>query len=156
MKRAIRIKVRDRWYTVEIEDSTASPIKIRVDGEPMEVEVEGLGASQIVQRAEPAQAVVASPRPAAPPPAPATAPARPQAAPTAAGAQNAVVAPMPGRVLSVSVKEGDSIARGDEVCILEAMKMEQSVRAPRPGVVRRIVVKAGQNVTSGEALVELG
>jgi len=64
-------------------------------------------------------------------------------------------APMPGLVVSVAVKEGDSIDAGQEVLVLEAMKMENAVAASSNGVVEKIHVKAGDQVESGSILIEL-
>ena len=66
-----------------------------------------------------------------------------------------LVAPMPGKVRAVFVAEGDSIAKGATLLLLEAMKMEHPLRAPRDGVVRRLRVAEGTMVAAGERLVEL-
>jgi biotin carboxyl carrier protein len=62
---------------------------------------------------------------------------------------------MHGRVVAVSVKPGDRVSPGSEVCILEAMKMEQSIRVSGEGVVKEVHIKPGQQVASGDILVEL-
>jgi acetyl-CoA/propionyl-CoA carboxylase, biotin carboxylase, biotin carboxyl carrier protein len=72
-----------------------------------------------------------------------------------AGGGNAVVSPMQGTVLSVAVAEGDHVAEGDVVCIVEAMKMENEVRAHRGGVVAAVGVSAGQAVSSGQVICRL-
>jgi len=77
----------------------------------------------------------------------------PPAAPSAADSDRVVVAAMPGKVLRVLVKEGDTIRIDDVVCILEAMKMENELRAHRAGTVRRVLVRPGQDVQAGEPLV---
>lgn len=69
--------------------------------------------------------------------------------------EGAVTAIMPGRVINVLVKEGDSVKTGDVVCILEAMKMENELRAPRDGKVKKVLAQAGSNVEKGEVLVEI-
>ncbi len=66
-----------------------------------------------------------------------------------------VVAPMAGRVLAVRVRPGDSVSAGDELCVLEAMKMENSIKATAGGVVKAIHVEQGQQVLSGKLLVEM-
>jgi len=68
---------------------------------------------------------------------------------------NAVVAPLPGTVLSIRVAEGQNVAAGDVILILEAMKMENEVVAPRDGVVRQINVKQGDAVGDGAVLAVL-
>ncbi len=64
-------------------------------------------------------------------------------------------APMPGRVVRVLVKEGDSVKEGQTVAIVEAMKMENEIHAPISGIVKRIFVKPGDNVTPDDALLRI-
>lgn len=77
--------------------------------------------------------------------------ARATARPTAGGLE----APMPGKVLKVSVAVGDSVVRGQEVLVVEAMKMENTLRAPRDGRVRAVAVQVGDRVSPGTLLVDL-
>ena len=67
----------------------------------------------------------------------------------------ALEAPMPGRVAAVKVAPGQRVARGDELLVVEAMKMENALRAPRDGVVRAVHASVGDMVGPGRALVEL-
>jgi biotin carboxyl carrier protein len=67
-----------------------------------------------------------------------------------------VVSPMPGRVLKVLVAEGDTVAPGTALVVVEAMKMENELSADHGGTVRKVHVTAGQNVESGARLVEIG
>ena len=100
----------------------------------------------------PAAAPAAAPAPAAPAaPAPAAAPAAPAAPAGPAGAV-AVNAPMPGNILDVKVKPGDSVKAGDTLLILEAMKMENEISAPQDGTVATIDVRKGDVVDSGTLL----
>lgn len=62
---------------------------------------------------------------------------------------------MPGRVISILVRPGDTVAAGDELCVVEAMKMEQSIRAAREGVVKVIHVQPMDSVAANDALMEL-
>lgn len=66
-----------------------------------------------------------------------------------------IVAPMPGTVTEVAVNEGATIAAGDVIVILTAMKLENEITAPAAGVVRAVNVEAGDNVNSGDRLVRL-
>lgn len=70
-------------------------------------------------------------------------------------AASGLEAPMPGRVIAVRVSPGQRVSRGEEVLIVEAMKMENSIRAPRDGTVRCVSVAVGDSVTPGVVLVEL-
>ena len=65
-------------------------------------------------------------------------------------------APMPAQVRSVEVAEGDSVARGQTILLLEAMKMEIRLRSPRAARVSKILVKAGQPVEKDQVLVQIG
>jgi acetyl-CoA/propionyl-CoA carboxylase biotin carboxyl carrier protein len=72
-----------------------------------------------------------------------------------AGASESVIkAPMQSTVVKLAVAEGDKIVEGDQVLVLEAMKMEQSITSPRDGVVKSIKVSVGDTVPSGTALIE--
>jgi methylmalonyl-CoA carboxyltransferase small subunit len=80
-------------------------------------------------------------------------------APTTASVQaasaNAVVAPLAGSVAKILVEEGEEIASGQVLLILEAMKMETEITAPKAGTVARILVEKGTAVQAGEGLIEL-
>jgi acetyl/propionyl-CoA carboxylase alpha subunit len=67
----------------------------------------------------------------------------------------AVKAPMPGAVVKVLVKEGDSVEVGQSLVIVEAMKMEHDVRAPVAGTVKKVAVAPGSSVGTTEAMVEI-
>ena len=141
MPTRLRVKVGGRWYTVEVGDVDTSPVRVLVDGEPAEVHIEGLvdGRGLVpVGDAPPVQATVQeSPR---------TGPAK---------AVKAFTSPMPGVVLSVAVKVGDQLVTGDEICVLEAMKMQQTLRADWSGTVRTVHVQPGQQVLDGDPIVDL-
>ncbi|XP_036749498.2 propionyl-CoA carboxylase alpha chain, mitochondrial isoform X2 [Manis pentadactyla] len=63
--------------------------------------------------------------------------------------------PMPGVVVAVSVKPGDMVAEGQEICVIEAMKMQNSMLAGKTGKVKSVNCKAGDTVGEGDLLVEL-
>ena len=70
-------------------------------------------------------------------------------------AENALMAPMPGAVTQVLVKEGDEVARGQPLAIVEAMKMEHIIRSPRSGTIRAVHVRSGEKVEGGAVIVEI-
>jgi glutaconyl-CoA decarboxylase len=123
---------------------------VNVNGTSYEVEVEEI--SGVKSAAPVVQAPVAPPA-AAPAPAPAAAPA-PKAAPVTGG--ESVNAPMPGNILEVKVKQGDSVKSGDVLLILEAMKMENEILAPKDGVIASVNVSKGSTVNSGDVLCVIG
>ncbi len=139
----------------------ANDIVAEVDGTVQRVAVSaGQSVNQgdllVEMVADVVAAPVAAPAPKAAPAAPATAPvtAAPTLSPAAAGAK-AVTAPLPGAITKVTVKVGDTVAAGDTVLMMEAMKMENSITAEFGGTVKAILCKEGDQVQSGQALVEL-
>jgi len=67
----------------------------------------------------------------------------------------AVIAPLPGLIQKISVNVGDSVKIGQQVIIMEAMKMENEIAAPRDGRIKSIRVRVGDSVNEGDILVEL-
>jgi len=84
----------------------------------------------------------------------ATGPTPGPAAPQVPTARDTLVSPMPGRVITVVAKEGDSVRVGDPMVVIESMKMEVAIRADREGTVEEILVSEGESVRRGEALVK--
>ena len=130
--------------------------KVTLNGRTYEVEVEA-GKAMLLDEYE---AIVPS-APAAPAAAPAAAaPAAPAAAPAAApvvtGAGEAVNAPMPGTILKVNVTQGQKVAEGAVLCVLEAMKMENEILAPKAGTVTQVLAAKGATVDTGAPLVVIG
>ena len=71
----------------------------------------------------------------------------------AAAGDGAVNAIMPGLIISIAVAEGDQVATGDVLVVLEAMKMESEICSPVSGVVKEVHIKAGENVAQNQPLV---
>ena len=67
----------------------------------------------------------------------------------------ALEAPMPGRVIAVGVEPGQAVKKGQELLVVEAMKMENALRASRDGIVKSVAVRPGDMVAAGAVLVEL-
>lgn len=125
---------------------------VTVNGVHYDVEVEEVrgSAARTMPRTASRPIAAAAPAPAPAAPAPAAAPAA-----SAAGG-DAVTSPMPGNILKVMVKAGDSVKRGQVLLILEAMKMENEIVAPKDGVVQAVNVNEGNTVDTGASLVVLG
>ena len=118
--------------------------RITLKGKTYEVEVER-GEAMILDEYDAKAPVPAAPAPIAPAAAPAP------AAPTAAG--TVVTAPLPGNVLAINVKPGESVKAGQTLLLIEAMKMENEVVAPCDGVVKQLAVSKGAVVATGDTLL---
>ena len=114
---------------------------ITVNGTTYEVVVEEAGSE------------AASYTPAAPVAAPVAAPKA--AAPASNAGSVAVTAPMPGTILAVKVSVGQSVKKGETVCVLEAMKMENDIPAPQDGVVASINLQKGSSCAANDVILTL-
>ena len=145
-----KITIAGRTYQVEIEDVTSSPLTVKVDGQAYNVQWE---------REKVAAAPTGVVRPPKAEAAPVASAPQPKAeaaiAPTSKGELAQVTAPMPGKILQVNVQPGDKVKFGQQVCTLEAMKMESAIQATADGVVVSVNVSAGQTVQFGDVLVVL-
>lgn len=126
--------------------------KVTLNGKTYEVEVEA-GKAVLLDEYE-----ACAPAPAAAPaaetaPSAAAAPAPTPTVNLAAG--EPVNAPMPGNILRVEVKQGDTIKAGQLLVVLEAMKMENEILAPKDGTVAQVVVSKGSTVETGSPLIVL-
>lgn len=111
-----------------------TPMDLQIDYRPFSIEIEGRLSTGAPNR--PAKAAAAAP-----------------AAAGGAGVKGGVRAQIAGRIISVKVKPGDQVAKGDVLLLLEAMKMENEVKAPAAGAVKEVLVAEGARVTEGQALV---
>lgn len=127
-------------YKVAIGDIVENVADVTVNGEQYKVEME--------PEKEPEK-----PKPVVRPVAPAPAPASSGASKASTNSQNAVKAPLPGVITEVKVAVGDSVAEGDTVVVLEAMKMANNLDAEKGGKVTAILVQPGQSVMEGDPLV---
>ncbi len=131
-------------YEVAINEVSDTTAKVTVNGEEYTVEWEKPVEEKPVIKVQP---VAAKPA-AAPVAAPATRPAAPVSG-------NAIKTPLPGVIIDVKVKSGDTVKKGDTVVILEAMKMENNINADRDGKVVSVQVAKGDTVADGATLIVL-
>lgn len=139
-------KINGNDYNVAINSTNGNLADVTVNGVSYQVEMENS-----MPAAAPVQA---APQASAPAPQPAAA-AAPAPAAKPAGEGKAVTSPLPGVIIEVSVKEGDTVAAGQKVAVLEAMKMENEIQAEKAGVVTKIHVSKGDSVLEGASIVTI-
>ena len=145
MPRTFKVRIGDRWHRVEVGDMNSNPIRVLVDGAPVEVVLKGhrrTDGSESLKDAGLAgedSAIIEI--------------EGPQAAARPVTVARVLRSPMPGAILSVAVRKGDRVAVGDEICVLEAMKMQQSLRSDWEGTVRTVYVVPGQQVLDGDPIM---
>ena len=120
-------------------------LRITVNGTAYDVQVEELGEGT-------APVAAAAPAPVS---APKAAPAAPKAKAAPVGEGEPLKSPMPGTILSVNVKAGQKVKKGDILVILEAMKMENEIVAPKDATVTGINGSKGESVDSGTVRLTL-
>ena len=144
------LKINGNPYEVKIEDinESSTMARVTVNGTKYDVEIEG-GKASVVKK----PAVVAAPEATGLSVTPKTPIATKPAAPAAAASGLKVTCPLPGTIIALNVKEGDTVSAGQTLLVLEAMKMENNIDAERGGVVKQVLVSAGATVMEGDVLL---
>ncbi|MCG8353046.1 MAG: acetyl-CoA carboxylase biotin carboxyl carrier protein subunit [Chloroflexales bacterium] len=149
----VTVTVAGQTYQVEIANLHARPVLAVVDGETFEVWPE----EETTTLEAPASRAMNTPSSSASPPIAPTvsSPSRYAATAPSVDGQAAVVrAPIPGVIVAISVQSGATVTVGQELCVLEAMKMENTIRAPRAGTIAAVCVTVDQHVKRQDVLVE--
>lgn len=129
----VSVKIDGHIYDVEIRDINKRPIVAIVDGETFEIQPETeLGASLLSEPA-PAKATEPTIQPVS---------------------GKAMLAPLPGTVTEIFVLPGARVELGQPVCVIEAMKMKNTIRADRNGTIASVPISPGQSVKHKQVLVE--
>jgi len=150
MSKKVTVIVEGREYIVEVGDLGESPIKATVNNRTYRVDVP---AQDVVQDARQDVAQnTGQPTPAAPVEIPVPVKKEGASSPTGSGG-TVISAPMPGNIIEVKVKAGESVQPGDVICVLEAMKMNNMIYADQAGVIATVEVVAGQAIDYGATLV---
>lgn len=145
-----KFKINGNQYDVAINSVEGRNASVTVNGTEYQVELEEAPAAAPAAPVAPV-APVAAPVQAAPA---AAAPAAPKpAAPSGAG--KAVTSPLPGVIIAVKVNVGDVVKAGQEVAVLEAMKMENSIEATQDGTVTAVHAAKGDSVLEGAPIVTI-
>lgn len=135
-----KFKINGKNYEVNIGEAEGKTLHVNVNGADYQVELENAPAAAAVQATPAAQ--TAAPAPAA--------------APKPAGAGVTVKSPLPGIIISVDVKEGQAVKRGQKVAVIEAMKMENEILAESDGTVTAVFARKGDSVLEGADIVTIG
>jgi len=141
----MHLKIQGKTFNVIVGDIQERPIKVEVDGDVFEVWPQemivpsGAGISQL------------NPAPVLPQ----STAVKPLAQKTPTPINSSLVqAPIPGVIIEINVKPGDSVTYGQELCVLEAMKMKNSIRAGRDGVVKSVFININGHVHQSQHLIE--
>jgi len=135
-----KFKINGKDYDVTIGEANGKMLSVNVNGADYQVELENAPVAAPVQAAPVAQAAPAAPAPA----------------PKPAGAGTTVKSPLPGIIISIDVKEGQAVKRGQKVAVIEAMKMENDILAEADGTVTAIHAAKGDSVLEGADIVTIG
>lgn len=137
-----KYKINGNDYKVSIGDIENNIAQVEVNGVPFKVEIQETKAvASQVKTVKPA----AAPR--------TETGAKVISKPAASGGANAVKSPLPGVIVDIKVKVGDTVAADTVVAILEAMKMENNINAGKAGVVKSVCVNKGDSVLEGTDII---
>ena len=138
----VELKIDGKTYQVEIKSLTTDNAQVLVDGREVQVDIS----------MPPDAPRAPAPRPAAKK---ATAPAKQTAPRPASPSSKSLLSLMPGVVIKILVKEGQQVAAGDVLLVLEAMKMENEIKSRLSGIVTDIQIAVGHSVESGTLLLRV-
>lgn len=142
--RTYKLNIDNEKYEVEVKAFNLKTATLIVNGKTLEVNVEDVIA------ASPVKAPVIKNRPV---PTPSAAPRVANGPGPAPASGNGITAPIPGAILSIDVKEGDTVEAGQQLLVMEAMKMENQIKSTRAGKVTKLCVQPGDAVAQGQDLV---
>jgi len=137
----IWVTVEGKKYLVEVGDLRQRPVTVIVDGSSFEIdldyEADETGEESSNSAALPLQSGTS-------------------AHSVSAGTACEVISPMPGDIVQILVKPGQKVNSGDPLCVLDAMKMKNTIHAPQAGIISEIGVQEGQSVEFGVVLFKFG
>lgn len=147
--RKYKLAIGGKDFEAEILELTSETARVAVDGKEYTVELKELGRKPVTLAPPPAPAAASPAAVRTPVPAPAP------IAPRSGGDSQSIHAPLPGLIVDIMVNENDAVKAGQNLLLMEAMKMENQIPAPYDGTVKRIHVKKGDSVSEGDVLVEI-
>ncbi len=127
----MKIRVEGKWYFVEVEDLSTDPAVVLVDGQKFEVKLEDIG-SLIEEKKLPDQNITES---------------------GSTSNRSEFRSPMPGTVITILVKIGEDVKVGQDLIVLESMKMQQTLKADDNGIVAEITVSEGDQILDEDLIL---
>lgn len=149
------VTINQKDYSVSVKKFTPEDAELEINGKTYSVKLDGPIKTISSGNQPVGTAVAPAPQPVQVPAA-GSAPKPPAPPPPAAGGGDSVNAPIPGSILEILIKVGDSVAAGQTLIKMEAMKMENDINSTSSGTVKTIHVSVGDAVSQGQALVEIG
>ena len=128
----LRVRIESHWYLVEVGDLSGDDVNVVVDGQNFKVNLKEDVEIAIPPTSQLSETV---------------------SIPANSDFSGSYNTPMPGSVINVLVKQGDQVTEGEDVCILESMKMQQVLKSDFNGVVTEIMVSSGDQVLDGDELI---
>ena len=147
-----KFKINGKDYAVQIGEADGKNLTVNVNGADYQVELENapVAAPVVAAGNAPASANNKADAPAG------TSPAAPAPAAAPSGAGVTIKSPLPGIIISIDVKEGQAVKRGQKLAVIEAMKMENDILSEADGTVTAIHARKGDSVLEGADIVTIG
>ncbi len=155
-EKTLKLEINGKEYSVTINEFSAFEAVVTLNEKTYTVGLKDLGIEQ-VSDLQPRSAIETDVVSASPisSPAPVISSGLLPKKPVPVTGASSIVAPLPGLILKIHVKPGDAVKAGQNLVVMEAMKMENDVQAPGNGTVKSILVKDGDSVNEGDVLIEL-
>jgi len=147
------IAVKDKKFKIEVKEVADGMAAVIVDGEPCQVKIENY--AEIMPTAAVSRRTAVAPKPASAASA-APVPPKPVTPEVNSGGDTVITAPIPGLIMDIKVKVGDTVLAGETLAIMEAMKMENNIVSNVAGVIKEIPIQKGAEVKTGDVIMVIG
>ncbi len=128
----MKIRIEGKWYLVEVEDSSSDPAVVLVDGQKFEVKLEDIAS--LIEPERPPKGNISD------------------SGPIIRNGRE-FKSPMPGTIIKILVKIGEKVKVGQDMIVLESMKMQQTLKADTNGTVVEITVSEGDPILDGDLIL---
>jgi biotin carboxyl carrier protein len=143
-----QFRIGGQEFSVEVAEQKTGSLRVSVNGTPYDVMIQGNAAA--APRAAAAEPIRGSSEDRAMTAAPAA-----ESAPAPAAVEGTVLAPIPGLILEIKVRVGETVQVGQTVAVMEAMKMENNLTTQISGVVKEVLVQKGSQVATGDVILRI-